>query len=173
MPQAPRNVQRVRAQLTVTVLFLSIVAGATNAAAAPSPRAIADVAFSDTSGEARDQRDEHAAHLQMLAARLRTDLAASGKFRIVELPCDARPCGTDVEGNLERARKAGAKFVVFVVVHKTSTLLLSLPVQVIDTASGKVVFGRYHSFRGDTDEAWERAGRFLVRELISALGGPP
>jgi hypothetical protein len=41
-------------------------------------------------------------------------------------------------------------------------------VQVVDLAADKLVFDRLVSFRGDTDESWQRAGRFLVRELTSA-----
>jgi len=149
------------------VLLLSVAAG--TAVSSPLPLAVPEFTFSDTSGEARDQRAEHEARLRVLVERLRSDLAASGKFRIVDIACDPRPCAADVGRSLEQARKAGARFVVLVTVHKTSSLILSCPVHVIDTGSGKLVFGRLHSFRGDTDEAWQRAGRFLARELIGEL----
>jgi hypothetical protein len=38
---------------------------------------------------------------------------------------------------------------------------------VIDIEANKLLFDRLISFRGDTDEAWQRAERFLVRELVS------
>ena len=106
--------------------------------------------------------------------RLRSDLAAGGKFRIIDIACNDRPCTTapgDFDQALEQARKAGAAFVLFGAVQKTSTLILSLPVRVIDPRTGKIVFQRYHSFRGDTDEAWQRAGAFLARELVAELSG--
>jgi hypothetical protein len=36
---------------------------------------------------------------------------------------------------------------------------------VIDLSSGKVVFNRLYTFRGDTDEAWKRAEQFIAREI--------
>jgi hypothetical protein len=155
--------------LAAVMLLLCVVAPASGSAASPTAMTIADFTFADTSGEARDQRGEHEARLQALAARLRHDLEASGKFRIVDVTCAPAPCAADVGGTAERARRAGARFVLFGAVHKTSTLVLSIPIQVIDAGTGKVVFGRLHSFRGDSDEAWQRAGRFLVRELIDNL----
>jgi hypothetical protein len=159
-----------RMRLVAVAMLLSWVAAGV-AAASPLPVAVPDFTFSDTSGEARDQRAEHEARLQALAAGLRADLAASGQFRIVDIACGSQPCTAEVSQALEQAGKAGARFVVLVGVHKTSSLILSCPVQVIDTGSGKVVFRRFHSFRGDTDEAWLRVGRFLARELIAALAG--
>ena len=49
-----------------------------------------------------------------------------------------------------------------------STLIQHSKVQVVDLETNKLVFDRLISFRGDTDESWQRAERFLVRELRSA-----
>jgi hypothetical protein len=136
--------------------------------------AIVSFDFVDTSGEVRDQSAEHETRMRTLMSRLRSDLSASEKFRIIEILCGQRPCTaseSDFDQALEQARKAGAGFVLFGAVHKMSTLILSFPIRVIDPQSGKVVFQRYHSFRGDTDEAWQRAESFLARELLAELAG--
>jgi hypothetical protein len=160
-----------RLLLSAAMLLLTVMAGTMGAVASPPQMTIVEFGLVDTSGEARDQRGEHEARLQALMQHLRSDLAASGKFLVTDLPCDAQPCRADDDAILERARRAGVKFVVFGRVHKMSTLVLSLPVRVIDAGTGNIVFQRFHSFRGDTDEAWQRAARFLARELAAEVPG--
>ena len=36
----------------------------------------------------------------------------------------------------------------------------------LDLDNGKLVLDHLISFRGDSDEAWQRAERFLARELL-------
>jgi hypothetical protein len=158
--------------LATALLLFSVAAGAAAPVASPAQIAIVGFEFIDTSGEVRDQRVEHETRLRVLMDSLRADLAASGKFRVVDMLCGDRPCTAapgDFDHVLEQARKAGAGLVLFGAVHKTSTLILSVPIRVIDPQSGNVVFQRHHSFRGDTDEAWQRAERFLARELVAEL----
>jgi hypothetical protein len=90
--------------------------------------AIVGFDFIDTSGEVRDQSAEHDARLRTLMTRLRADLAASGKFRVVDILCGRQPCtGAESDQALEQARKAGLGLVLFGAVHKMSTLILSVP----------------------------------------------
>lgn len=161
-----------RLLLAIALLLFSVAAGAAAPVASPAQIAIVGFEFIDTSGEVRDQRVEHETRLRVLMNSLRADLAASGKFRVVDMLCGDRPCTAaqgDFDQALEQARKTGAGLVLFGAVHKTSTLILSVPIRVIDPQSGNVVFQRYHSFRGDTDEAWQRAESFLARELVAEL----
>jgi hypothetical protein len=58
-------------------------------------------------------------------------------------------------------------------VHKTGTLVLSIPLQVIELAPGKAVHGRLLRFSGDTDDAWQHAARFPARELTAELPQAP
>jgi Protein of unknown function (DUF2380) len=50
-------------------------------------------------------------------------------------------------------------------VDKVSTLIGSLRLSIVDVATGQSTFSRVLGFRGDTDEAWQRAARFFVRDL--------
>ena len=68
---------------------------------------------------------------------------------------------------VESARAAGARFLLYGGIQKMSTLIQHSKVQVVDLQTNKLVFDRLISFRGDTDESWQRAERFLVRELRS------
>jgi hypothetical protein len=50
-------------------------------------------------------------------------------------------------------------------VDKVSTLIGSLDLSIVNVATGERVFSRVLSFRGDTDEAWQHAALFFVRDL--------
>jgi hypothetical protein len=67
---------------------------------------------------------------------------------------------------LDRAKGAGARFVTVGAVEKMSTLVLWTRFEVYDVPSRQIVFNRLLTFRGDNDEAWQRAARYAARELI-------
>ena len=52
------------------------------------------------------------------------------------------------------------------VVHKTSTLISSLHVWLLDVATQRMLRQGAVSLRGDTEEAWRRAVGFLLRRGI-------
>jgi hypothetical protein len=83
-----------------------------------------------------------------------------------------RDVGADKRYQLTPAGQADAKFKVVGGVQKTSTLVQWARVAVIDTGAKKVLFEKLYTFRGDNDEAWDRAEAFLAREVIAALGTP-
>jgi Protein of unknown function (DUF2380) len=142
-------------------------------ARAAVPIAVLDLDYVDTSGEVRDQRQEHAARLQRFVEALRADLASSGRYRIVSPVCDPAPCAV-VNGNsadlIADARKAGAQLMMFGGVQKMSTLIQWAKLLVVDVQTGKVVFDRLITFRGDDDESWKRAEAFSVREFMAPAG---
>jgi hypothetical protein len=133
------------------------------------PIAVADLDYADTSGEVRNQQAEHEARLRAFVDMLRADLGQDG-HRNVNLECQQSPCTAGQSAGaalVERARAAGARFLLYGGIQKMSTLIQHSKVQVVDLQTNKLVFDRLISFRGDTDESWQRAERFLVRELRS------
>ena len=66
------------------------------------------------------------------------------------------------------ARAAGAKFVLLGGVHKMSTLVQWAKIQIADEEQGRIVFDRLLTFRGDTDEAWQRAEFFVARDVLQS-----
>jgi hypothetical protein len=50
-----------------------------------------------------------------------------------------------------------------------STLVQLAQTAAIDTTSQRVVFRKFFTFRGDNDEAWQRAERFVSEELRDQL----
>ena len=138
--------------------------------APPIPIAVADFDYFDTSGEPTSQQAEHQARLQAFADAIRADLARDGHYRVVTLSCPQGRCAAAELAPadlLERARAAGANRLLYGGIQKMSTLIQNAKVQVVDIAENKLRFDRLITFRGDTDESWQRAERFIVKDLIS------
>jgi Protein of unknown function (DUF2380) len=130
--------------------------------------AFAGLGFSDSSGEAEDQRKVHAERLSRFKADLEAGLAKSGKYRLAALSCPSETCGASDQEAADldaQAKKAGADLLLIGGVHKMSSLVLWLKVDVIDIATGKRVLERLLTFRGDNDAAWNHAAEFLLRQL--------
>jgi hypothetical protein len=157
--------------LVSTILLAAIPARGEDSAAAPIAIAVADFDYTDTSGEAIDQQAEHQARLKAFAGTIRADLARDGRYRIVDLACPQPPCSAGQVAPdvlLDSARAAGAKRLLYGGIQKMSSLISNAKIQVVDIEDNKLTFDRLITFRGDTDESWQRAERFVVRDLISA-----
>lgn len=164
-----------------TFLLTAILAGSSilpegyAGAAPPLIVAVPDVGFSDSSGEARNQDADHRERLHALADGLRTDIARDGQVGSLALDCGTVPCrfdGEEVERLRAQARDAGASLIVLCGVHKMSTLVMAMKVDVFEVGSGRLVTSKLLSFRGDNDEGWRRAGVFVAKEVAEAIVGP-
>lgn len=137
--------------------------------AAPPALAIVTLDYSDTSGEVHNQQAEHARRLDDFVASLRDDLTTNGRFRLVTLACPPAGCptsSTPPDQLAAAAAQAGASHVLFGGIHKSSSLIQWARVGIIDVAQRKVIFDRLLTFRGDDDLAWQRAEKFLAREIL-------
>jgi hypothetical protein len=131
--------------------------------------AVAEIQYSDTSGEVIDQSADHARRLREFEAALRTDLAASGKVRNAALDCPPNACSigdVDADQLLDKAQAAGAGYLLISSFHKLSTLVQWAKFDIVDVKTRKVVFNRLVTFRGDNDKAWRHAESFIVREIL-------
>ena len=70
------------------------------------------------------------------------------------------------------AREAGADLLLIGGVHKLSTLVQNAGIDAIDAKTGKAIFHRLFTFRGDTDDAWRRAEMFIFDEIAAVSGRP-
>src|SRR5262249_25694927 len=127
-PAKPRPLFR----LALALLLAASVVPAQ--AATPRPLAVVSFGFVDTSSEPSDQTAVHKTRLQAMMKPLQDKLAASGRFRILAVACTPEPCSgdADVERELADAKAAGAEWALLGTVDKTSTLILSMPIQVLD-----------------------------------------
>ncbi len=132
--------------------------------------AVIDFDYVDTSGEQRDQRTEHEARLAAFMDALRTDLGKSAQFGVVMPICRPAPCSladTTMPDLLAAARAAGADIVLIGGVHKMSTLVQWAKTEAIDAKTGRILFDKLFTFRGDTDDAWRRAEAFIFDEIAA------
>ena len=135
----------------------------------PPGLAVAEIDYVDTSGEVIDQGADHRRRLRAFEASLRSDLTASGKWRSVVLDCPPDACSIgDMAANqlIGKAQAAGADFLLISAFHKVSTLIQWAKFDMIDLKTQKLSFERLVSFRGDNDEAWQRAEAFMVRDIM-------
>jgi Protein of unknown function (DUF2380) len=63
------------------------------------------------------------------------------------------------------AREVDADRVLTGHVRKVSSLIMALWIDIKDARSGRPVLRKVLDFRGDTDQAWQRAALYLAREL--------
>ena len=146
-----------------------------DASAATADHALAvsvdDFIYIDTSNEPTDQTAAHEKRLRAFMTALRDDVTADHRFELVPSPC-ASNCPTDgpaLRDRLRAASQAGTQILIIGIVHKMSTLVQIARTAAIDVTSQRVVFRKYFQFRGDNDEAWQRAERFVSEEVRARL----
>lgn len=131
--------------------------------------AVAEIQYTDTSGEVADQGAEHFRRLREFETSLRTDLAASGNVTNVALDCPPNACSVgdiDADQLLDKAQAAGAGYLLISSFHKMSTLVQWAKFDIVEVKTRKVVFNRLVTFRGDNDKAWRHAESFILREIL-------
>jgi hypothetical protein len=159
--------------LLVAFMYLigAVELSSANAAESRPSLAISGFFLVDTSGEQRDQTAEHEARLKRFDDIVHQQVAQSDQFTLVEMKCPQSRCdgqSTTIQELLRHARHAGARYLAVGAIHKMSTLVLWVRLEVYDVGSSKMVFNRLFTFRGDNDEAWQRAADYVARELIKS-----
>jgi len=159
--------------LAISALFLapSLDAHADAGSATLPGLALLDFNYVDTSGETRDQTAEHQKRLDAFMLALRQDVTASQKYRMVVATCRPIPCQVGQSALTElqdAAREAGARILMMGGVHKMSTLIQNARVMAVDLDTNAVVLDKLVTFRGDTDEAWQRAEAFIAQQITAS-----
>ena len=155
------------------VAFSPIAAIAATPNTQPKTVAIDDFVYLDASNEPTDQTAVHQKRLQAFMAALRGDVSADPRFQLISSAC-APACAGDGSGFADRIRAAaqgGAKILIIGKIHKLSTLVQGARAAAIDTDTGRIVLAKLLSFRGDSDEAWQRAESFVSEEIRAGLAG--
>jgi hypothetical protein len=160
----------------LTLIMLSL--GSAGSAAAQDiwkgrQAAFFGVVYLDTSleGEIAGPRADETARIAMVQDILVTELEGHGlillelapvvqKLERVTNPANCYGC------EIRMAAELGADYAVVAEVQKVSTLIQSMNVVVRDAATGSVVRGSAVDLRGNTDEAWARAMRYLLENRI-------
>lgn len=144
------------------------------AATAQQRTAVFDIEIYDTSGEGapadRPQR------LRRISDELSDLFAAAPGYRLVDLSEAAgriaalghRYGCNGCEAAI--AREHGAEVYVTGLIHKISTLILTIRITVHDAETGAVKVAGTADIRGDNDRAWSHGVRWLMRNRILAGG---
>jgi hypothetical protein len=164
--------------LATARLFTGLFLGScliSDASAATAGRALGisvdDFNYIDTSNEPTDQTAVHEKRLRAFVTALRDDVTADRRFELVPSSC-APNCPTEgpaLGDRLRAASQAGTQILIIGIVHKLSTLVQQVLTVAIDTTSQRVVFKKFFTFRGDNEEAWQRAERFVSEEVRDRL----
>ena len=121
--------------------------------------AIEDFAYLDTSGEGADQAGVHEKRLRDFMTALRRDVVAEGGYRLVAAP--------------SRQTQGEARIRIVGAVQKMSTLIQWAKVTIVDVNTNRPLWDKLFTFRGDNDEAWERAEVFMSQEIREVLAAAP
>lgn len=116
----------------------------------------------DTSHEAQDQAADHAQRLDLMADALAERIP--GQRVSQDEVAQACPRET-TECLMQLLRDKGADRGLFIVVQKSSTLILQAFASVVDMRDDSLIIHKELNFRGDNDESWRRAGQFMARQL--------
>jgi Protein of unknown function (DUF2380) len=164
--------------LAAAGLFMGLLLGSSlisDASAATAGHALAvsvdDFNYIDTSNEPTDQTAVHEKRLRAFMTALRDDVTADRRYELVPSSC-APNCPTEgpaLGDRLRAASQAATQILIIGIVHKRSTLVQLVWAVAIDTTTQRVVFKKFFTFRGDNDEAWERAERFVSEEVRDRL----
>ena len=159
--------------VTIAGLFLgsSLISDASATADHALAVSVDDFIYIDTSNEPTDQAAAHEKRLRAFMTALRDGVAADRRFELVPSSC-ASNCPTDgpaLRDRLRAASQAGAQILIIGGFHKMSTLVQLAQTVAIYTTAQRVVFRKYFQFRGDNDEAWQRAERFVSEEVRDRL----
>lgn len=129
--------------------------------------AVMPIKFFDTSHEAKDQREDHLRRTGLMTTELiRVTEGATSALSLLPREVVAAACSPEtVPCLIALAKESGSDLALFVVVHKTSTLIMQIFVQLVDLETETIRYDRNLSFRGDTDESWVKAAAFLGRSL--------
>jgi len=125
--------------------------------------------------------DEHQARMRRESGVLRSELASTDRYRIIDVSAAEAIVARmksqylylhDCNGcELQIGQAAHADQVLISWVNRVSALILTLTYEIHDALTGKLLARESFDFRGDNDAAWTHAIRFMVRHLPDQAAG--
>ena len=158
---------------TLIILMLAMLL-ATPVRADPSKLAVFDFELIDNSAEGgvpQAQLDAQAERLILIGDLLRRELTESGKYQLMDItPVNAAAHRRNLQGcggcDVDYAKQIGADLSLTGVVNKVSNLILNITIYLHDVSTGQLVAVMNTDLRGNTDESWTRAVRYLIRNRL-------
>jgi hypothetical protein len=159
----------------LSLLELAALAPSPSSAAVPVRAAVFDFEWIDTSleGAMGGLRQDEQQRLQELGARLRRELAVSGRFEPVDitpLAEEARHSNLQACGGCDArmAKSLGAQLAITGTVQKVSNLILNINIYMRDAETGRLLSVSSADMRGNTQESWMRTLDWLVKNRLLA-----
>jgi hypothetical protein len=144
-------------------------------ASAAQRAAVFDFELIDTSleGAVHGARADEQERLARTSDHLRRRLAESERFVVVDVApvaAEARASNLQACGgcDVRLARKLGAELAITGTVQKVSNLILNMNIYLRDAETGRLLQEMSADFRGNTDESWDRALAWLLRNRLLA-----
>ncbi|MFA5951019.1 MAG: DUF3280 domain-containing protein [Hyphomicrobium sp.] len=160
-----------------TLFFAALLLQASMAQAADAKKlAILQLEIEDITN-ANGSLPWHQESLHRLTDILGADLAKADIYKIVtQADVDAATAAFNATSALHNcngceidiARKVGADRVMVAWIFKMSLLVMALHVEIRDVSTGATVYRKIFDFKGDNEESWRRASKYMVRELGEA-----
>jgi hypothetical protein len=163
------------------LLLMTIVVSGRVIAAAPTPSAqVKSVAFLGVQflNDHEDQEpttDAERARLASIEELFRSKLEASGRYKFVQIPADAKAkiaAGPEIGYcggcEIDYGKQLGGDLAAWVVVQKVSNLILNINVYIADVATKKMTFVHSVDIRGNTVESWTRGMSYMVKYYVLA-----
>ena len=152
-PAVPAAEGGVPATRTLAVLEVELLDEQDNPAARPAQA----IRLRDATVQLRQElaeRELYAVRDEAPARELVEQLRSAHEFLY---RCD--DCAVQV------GERLGVDLVMTPWVQKVSELILNFNVQLVDVKAGRVIFTKSVDMRGNQDESWRRAVRYLVRDM--------
>ncbi|WP_292363943.1 DUF3280 domain-containing protein [Methylophaga sp. UBA1464] len=117
---------------------------------------------------------ENAEKIAKFSEHLRTELQDKTRFTIInDADSLEKVKSADEKQDLHNcngceitlAKELGAEMVIVPNVFRMSHLISTLHVEFKDVNTGKMIKRKSYDFRGNTDQAWERAIKYAMRDL--------
>jgi hypothetical protein len=156
-------------------IFLMLASWAPAQAVDPPKLAVFDFEMIDSSldGEIYGTRPDERERLARVGDQLRKGLGESGKFQIIDIaPVNAAAHQSNLQAcggcDVKLAQQLGVDVEITGVVRKVSNLILNISLFLRDVQTGRLIVAVNTDMRGNTDESWSRATRYLLRERLLA-----
>ncbi|RZU02227.1 DUF3280 domain-containing protein [Rivibacter subsaxonicus] len=126
---------------------------------------------------------DNARRVKAVSQQLREGLAQAGLYRLVD-PAPAQATITELRAahaNLFECngcaqsigKAAGSDLVLVGWVQKVSELILNLNVELREVAGDRTLLNKSVDMRGNNDESWQRAARFMLRDWSEKRAANP
>lgn len=142
-------------------------------AAAPHSIAFLGVHFQNDNEMYEPTSDAERNRMAKVEQIFKSKLVESGKYHFVDVGKDlkARIAAGQAPGECggcetDYGKEIGTEWVAWINVQKVSNLILNLNVYVADVAANKMVFVRSVDIRNNSDEGWERAVNYLLKNYL-------